>query len=114
MRLTRGLLLFLHNHHRLMWRMGMARCLRMLHCKYGKLLLPFLLLMMVPWCMVALVQAPSLWAWVAARGLLVLVVPWLRRWCWTFIRFQWYVGVAVLRFTLFGHRTTRWQKLHTH
>lgn len=114
MRLTRGLLLFLYNHHRLMWRMGTARCLRLLHCKYGKLLLPFLLLMMVPWCVVALVQAPSMWAWTAAPVLLVLVVPWLRRWCWTFVRFQWYVGVAVLRFTLFGHRTTRWQKLRTH
>ncbi|NOQ75921.1 MAG: glycosyltransferase [Crocinitomix sp.] len=115
-RLTRGLLLFLFNHKKLIFSLPPTVLFRFLMYKYLKLLMPFLLLAV--FLLTALLSYMSGF-FGAYFGILFVVLAVLfifnltRNFLVVFIQINWYFFLATINFVFFNKRSKKWKKLNT-
>lgn len=111
MRLTRGLLLFLHRHWRLVLRMPAGRATRFLHAKYSKLLIPYGFIMCLPMMVLLAGRCPLGATLCLALGLTFLLFKHVRSSAAAAFRYCCAVPIAVARYLFAFDRSVTWQKL---
>lgn len=113
-RLTRGLLVFITHHFSLIAKMPGLYLLRFITYKYAKIILPFSLCILIPCSLYILYKYLDIKYILALTILFItlLSIKKIRKNILLFIRINFFIGIATLKFIFLKQRSIEWKKLN--